>query len=183
MKTPVIFLIACLLAAGCKQGEQPKTLDTNVTDTPVTDSADNPSIIGTPPTGTRPIDDPEVKSFADAAHAADIKQLFEGTGPFTVFAPTNAAFDKFGQSHLKQLLKASNHDELVDLLIYHIVPGEYHLENLKTMNLKTIQGKEIRVVVENGVIKVNNATVIKGDMEGPNGVMHKIDTVLVPGSN
>lgn len=168
--TLILAIAATCFCVGCRQ-EKPTNLIES--DDPTTDSS--PST-----TGQRPINDPNVKTFAEAARAAGIREVFEGTGPFTIFAPTNAAFEKFGNSRLNQLLKPENHDKLVDLLIYHIVPGEYHLENLKSMNLKTINGKEIQVSVENGLIKVNNASVISGNKEGPNGVMHEIDAVLQP---
>ncbi len=129
---------------------------------------------------SRPLQDPDLKKFTEAANAAGIRDLFEGTGPFTVFAPSNAAFEKFGTYKLKQLEEPKNHDTLIDLIMYHVLPGKYMASTLKTMDVKTTEGKEVHIVVENGEIRVNNAKVIRTDMVGPNGVVHIIDTVLEP---
>ena len=110
-------------------------------------------------------------------HGTDI---FVGTGPFTGFAPSNEAFQKFGKEKLHQLLNPDNRDQLTSLIIYHVVPGKYLSKDLKSMDLKTINGKSLAITVQNGEIKVNNAKVIRKDLVGPNGVIHIIDTVLVP---
>lgn len=123
---------------------------------------------------------PEFSTFVQGIQAADLADLFQGTGPFTAFVPSNQAFDKFGQEKWKALLKPENKDELTSILIYHIVPGKYMSRNLRNMSLKTINGKSIEITVENGEIKVNGAKVIDKDKVGPNGVVHEIDTVLVP---
>jgi uncharacterized surface protein with fasciclin (FAS1) repeats len=124
--------------------------------------------------------EPDLKQFADAAKAAELQDLFTGTGPFTLFVPSNSAFEKFGASKLDQLKKPQNHDALVDLLIYHVLPGKYMANTLKTMDVATISGKQLHISVENGEIRVNNAKVIRTDLVGPNGVIHVIDTVLQP---
>lgn len=125
--------------------------------------------------------DPNLKTFGDALKTAELTDLFQGTGPFTSFVPTNEAFKKLGDKKLQALFKKENRDELTSLLIYHIAQGKYLAENLKTMSLKTINGKNLNIVVEqNGDITVNNAKVIKRNLIGPNGVTHVIDTVLIP---
>jgi uncharacterized surface protein with fasciclin (FAS1) repeats len=125
-------------------------------------------------------EDPDLKTFAKAVTAADLTELFNGTGPFTAFAPTNQAFEKLGRHKLKELLDPKNKDLLASILIYHIVPGKYMAKNLKPRNFKTVNGKEIEITVDNGEIRVNGARVIKADLVGPNGVLHEIDTVLIP---
>jgi uncharacterized surface protein with fasciclin (FAS1) repeats len=139
-----------------------------VADTPKTTSSQNP------------VDDPDISTYMKAIQAVGLGDLFKGTGPFTGFIPSNKAFDKFGKDKLNKLMNPENQDRLTDLLIYHIVPGKYLAGNLNTRNYKTINGRNIDVTVENGVIRVNNATVIRTDMVGPNGVIHEIDTVLEP---
>lgn len=130
---------------------------------------------------TTAINDPDISTFGKAIDAAQLRDLFEGTGPFTAFIPSNAAFDKFGKTKLDHLLKPENRDNLTSILIYHIVPGKYMAANMKTTSLKTVNGKMIEIKIEeNGDIKVNNAKVIRTDMVGPNGVIHEIDTVLIP---
>lgn len=129
---------------------------------------------------SRILREPDLKTFADLIVAADLSDLFEGTGPFTAFVPTNQAFEKWGKGKLDELKKPENKDELTSLLIYHIVPGKYLSPNLKSRSYQTVNGKKLNVDVENGEIKVNGARVIKVDLLGPNGVIHEIDTVLVP---
>ncbi len=126
------------------------------------------------------LQDPNLSIFANMVKAAGIRDLFQGTGPFTAFIPNNAAFQKLGTKKLNDLLKPENQDKLVDILTYHIVPGKYLSNTLKTMSLKTINGKFLNIRVENGKIKVNNANVVRTDIIGPNGVVQEIDTVQFP---
>ena len=111
---------------------------------------------------------------------AQLKDLFNGTGPFTVFAPTDEAFKKLGKEKLDRLTKPENRDELSTILIYHVVPGKYLSKSLKTRQSISVGGKPLQINVEGGEIKVNNAKVVKMDLVGPNGVIHEIDTVLMP---
>lgn len=128
-----------------------------------------------------PIREPELSTFANAADTVGLTHLFQGTGPFTAFVPTNAAFDKLGKDKLQQLLEPQNQDRLTDILIYHIVPGKYMARNLKSMRLQTINGKYLTITTDNnGEIRVNGAKVVRTDLVGPNGVVHEIDTVLIP---
>lgn len=129
---------------------------------------------------SRPIDDPDISTFKTAVLAAGLEDVFIGTGPFTVFAPTNAAFEKLGKKKLEELLKPENRDQLSIIIEYHVVPGKYLAHNLKTATLRTIEGKSVDVKVDNGQITVNNAKVVKTDLVGPNGVIQEIDTVLMP---
>lgn len=122
---------------------------------------------------------PEVSMFVEFVNKAELKDLFNGTGPFTVFAPNNEAFKKLG-TKVDDLSKPEKRDDLSDLLIYHVVPGKYMSKTLKTSELATINGKKIKIEVENGEIKVNGAKVVTTDVVGPNGVLHIIDTVLHP---
>lgn len=126
------------------------------------------------------LEDPDLKIFADLIIAAELQDLFQGTGPFTAFIPSNAAFEKLGKNKLRDLKKPENKDQLVSILIYHIIPGKYLAENLKTKNFQTINGKNLNIDVNGETIRVNDAKVIKKDLVGPNGVIHEIDTVLIP---
>lgn len=127
-----------------------------------------------------PISAPELTRFKEALIAADLGNIFEGTGPFTAFVPSNAAFDKLGKDRLNELLKPENKDELASLLMYHIVHGRYGSNALKSKELKTLNGKNITIAVKDGSITVNNAKMVKTDLNGSYGVIHEIDTVLVP---
>jgi uncharacterized surface protein with fasciclin (FAS1) repeats len=132
------------------------------------------------PASQHVIDRPELSTYKKAAESAKIIQLFQGTGPFTAFIPTNAAFEKLGKEKLDILLSQNNQDRLADILMYHVVPGKYLEKNLKSMKVRTIEGREITIQVNNGEIRVNGAKVVKTDLIGPNGVVHEIDTVLIP---
>jgi len=124
---------------------------------------------------------PELSTFMHAIKVAGLADIFEGTGPFTGFLPTNEAFDKLEKGVWANLLKPENGDRLSAVLTYHIVPGEYMSSNLKTRGYQTISGKTLEVTVENGVITVNDkAHVVKRDLVGPNGVIQEIDAVLMP---
>jgi uncharacterized surface protein with fasciclin (FAS1) repeats len=135
-----------------------------------------------PQAGTEsvPIRDPDLTQFTAAVKAAGIYDLFVGTGPFTVFAPSNAAFDKLGKKKVDELLLPQNKDQLTEILINHVVPGKYLTNTLKTESLKSIGGKELKVGKTNGEITVNGAKVVRTDLVGSNGVIHIIDTVLTP---
>jgi uncharacterized surface protein with fasciclin (FAS1) repeats len=123
---------------------------------------------------------PELSMFVMLVNKAQLRDLFNGTGPFTVFAPTDEAFKKLGDKKIKELMKPENRDELSTILIYHIVPGKYMSKNLRTRDAPSVNGKAISINVENGEIRVNNAKVVKVDLVGPNGVLHEIDAVLIP---
>lgn len=127
-----------------------------------------------------PISSPELSMFKQALIAADLGDIFEGTGPFTAFSPTNEAFERLGKDRLNELMKPENKDALASLLMYHIVHGRYNTPALKSKELKTLNGKNITIVVKDGSITVNGAKTVKTDMNGSYGVLHEIDTVLVP---
>lgn len=134
-------------------------------------------------TPTQQIDAPELSQFKQLVTAAGISDLFQGTGPFTAFAPTNAAFEKLGKDKMNKLFKPENKDTVADILLDLVVPGKYLAKNLKTMSIKTVGGANINIRVENGMITINNhAKVIKTDLVGPNGVIHEIDTFELPKS-
>lgn len=129
---------------------------------------------------TRPLDSPQFSTLVMLIKAAGLEDIFIGTGPFTVFAPSNQAFEKLGTTQLHDLMKEKNRDRLTDILTYHVVPGKYMSSNLRTQELRTINGKTLQAKVDGDHIKINDATVTKKDMVGPNGVIYEIDTVLSP---
>jgi uncharacterized surface protein with fasciclin (FAS1) repeats len=118
-----------------------------------------------------------------AITAADLAGTLSGAGPFTVFAPTNAAFDKLPAGTVASLLKPENKGQLVNILTYHVVSGKVMSGTVVTLNgqnVKTVNGATVRVSVSNGKVKVNNANVTAVDVEASNGVIHVIDSVLLP---
>lgn len=122
----------------------------------------------------------DLSTLVSALKAADLVTTLEGKGPYTVFAPTNAAFAAI-QPTVDNLLKPANKDELTKVLTYHVVPGTYTAADLKDgQKLKTVEGQDLTVSIKGETVKVNDATVEKVDIDTSNGVVHIIDGVLVP---
>lgn len=117
------------------------------------------------------------KTLATALGAADLVPTLKGKGPFTVFAPTDEAFAKIPKADLDALLKDKK--KLAAVLTYHVVPGKVMAADVKAGKVKTVQGSEITISTMGGVM-VNNAKVIKTDIVADNGVIHVIDTVIMP---
>ncbi len=116
-----------------------------------------------------------------AVKAAGLVETLSGAGPFTVFAPTNEAFDKVPKAALDGLMKPENKDALTKVLTYHVVPGALKAADLTDgQKLKTVQGEELTVSVKDGVVKINGATVTIPNVISSNGVTHVIDAVLMP---
>jgi uncharacterized surface protein with fasciclin (FAS1) repeats len=120
------------------------------------------------------------KTLVAAVKAAGLVETLQGKGPFTVFAPTDDAFAKLPAGTLEDLLKAENKEKLVAILTYHVVPGKVMAADVKTMKAKTVNGQELSIKVEDGNVTVDKAKVIKTDVAASNGVIHVIDTVLLP---
>ena len=118
-----------------------------------------------------------------ALKAAELVDALNGDGPLTVFAPTDEAFAKLPEGTLDNLLKPENKDQLVAILTYHVVPGKVMSSDIagKQLSAKTLQGEEVKIDAMSGV-KVDNATVVSADIEAKNGVIHVIDTVIIPKS-
>src|SRR5208283_3111617 len=121
------------------------------------------------------------KTLAAALQAAGLVDTLKGKGPFTVFAPTDEAFAKLPAGTVDTLLMPENKAKLVAILTYHVVPGKVMSAEVagKKAMVKTVEGSEVSVDGTNGVM-INNAKVIKADIETSNGVIHVIDTVLIP---
>ena len=122
----------------------------------------------------------DFNTLVAAVKAADLVETLQGEGPFTVFAPTDDAFDKLPPGTLDNLLKPENRGQLVAILTYHVVPGKVMAADAKTMKAKTVNGADLNIKVGGGGVMVNDAKVIKTDVEASNGVIHVIDAVLLP---
>ena len=119
-------------------------------------------------------------TLAAALGAAGLVQTLKGEGPFTVFAPTDAAFAKIPQETLSQLLLPENKSKLTAILTYHVVPGRVSSNEVASMDsATTVQGQKVTISTEGGV-KINGANVITTDVMATNGVIHIIDSVLMP---
>jgi uncharacterized surface protein with fasciclin (FAS1) repeats len=124
-----------------------------------------------------------LSTLVAAVKAGDLVDVLKGDGPFTVFAPTNEAFAKLPAGTVENLLKPENKAQLVAVLTYHVVPGKVYSKDLKNgMKAKTAQGSEVTITLKDGKAMVNNATVTAADIEASNGVVHVIDTVILPGN-
>ncbi|MBD2494342.1 fasciclin domain-containing protein [Nostoc sp. FACHB-280] len=123
------------------------------------------------------------KTLTAALKAAGLIDTLQGAGPFTIFAPTDAAFAKLPQDALKELLKPENKEVLVKILTYHVVPGKVLSSDLKSGEVKSLQGDTINVKVDAATgVTVNDGKVTQPDIQGSNGVIHVIDTVILPPS-
>jgi uncharacterized surface protein with fasciclin (FAS1) repeats len=115
-----------------------------------------------------------------AVEAAGLVETLSGEGPFTVFAPTDEAFAALPEGTVESLLMPENRDQLVAVLTYHVVPGAVMSTDLSDgMTATTVQGADITIDLDNGVM-VNDATVTTADIEASNGVIHVIDSVILP---
>ncbi|MFB2767921.1 fasciclin domain-containing protein [Pelatocladus sp. BLCC-F211] len=115
-----------------------------------------------------------------ALKAAGLVDILQGQGPFTVFAPTDAAFAKLPQDAVQDLLKPENKEVLVKILTYHVVSGQVLSGDLKSGEVKTVEGGPINVKVSSKDVMVNDAKVVQADIKGSNGVIHAIDNVILP---
>ena len=118
-----------------------------------------------------------------ALQAAGLVDVLAGDGPYTVFAPTNAAFAALPPGTVENLLKPENKDQLVAVLTYHVVPGTVYASDVtKLDSATTVQGDTIEIAATTGQVKIDNATVVATDIEASNGVIHVIDSVILPNS-
>src|SRR3954453_15052594 len=120
-------------------------------------------------------------TLATALKAAGLVDTLKGEGPFTVFAPTDEAFAKLPAGTVENLLKPENKAKLTAILTYHVVPGNVMAADvMKLKTAKTVQGGSVKIAAANGKVMIDNATVTKADIAASNGVIHVIDTVLMP---
>ena len=122
----------------------------------------------------------QFNTLVAAVKAAGLVDTLSGKGPFTVFAPTDEAFAKLPAGTVDNLLKPENKDKLTAVLTYHVLSGKVMAADVKTMSAKTVNGKEASIKVEDGKVTIGTANVVKTDIAASNGVIHVIDTVLIP---
>ena len=125
-----------------------------------------------------------LSTLVKAVKSTGSVQMLSSEGPFTVFAPTNEAFNALPQGTLDNLMMAENEDKLRNILAYHVVEGTMMAADLKDgQTLTTAQGADLQVTKQNGNVMINGATVAKADVQASNGVVHVVDTVLMPSNN
>ncbi len=122
-------------------------------------------------------------TLATALQAAGLVDTLQGEGPFTVFAPTDEAFAKLPEGTVESLLKPENKQALIDILTYHVVAGEVKAAQVVSLDsATTVQGSDVAIQVKDGSVFVDNAKVVKADVSASNGVIHVIDSVILPNS-
>ena len=125
----------------------------------------------------------QFSTLAAALDAAGLIDTLKGDGPFTVFAPTDAAFAKLPEGTVESLLQPENRDQLIAVLTYHVVPGKVKAAQVVTLDsATTVNGAAVTISVADDGVQVDNANVIKTDIAASNGVIHVIDAVILPTS-
>ena len=123
----------------------------------------------------------QFQTLAAALEAAGLVETLKGAGPFTVFAPTDEAFAKLPAGTVESLLEPENKDQLIAILTYHVVPGKVMSADVAGIDeVRTVNGEMIDTEVDGSTVKVNDATVTTADVSATNGVIHVIDTVILP---
>ena len=123
----------------------------------------------------------DFSTLVAAVKAADLVKILSGKGPFTVFAPTNKAFAKLPKETLTELLKPENKKKLAAILTYHVVAGKVMAKDVVNLKeAKMVEGSKVKITVKDGTVMINNAKVVKTDIPCKNGVIHVIDTVILP---
>ncbi|MET0527942.1 MAG: fasciclin domain-containing protein [Microvirga sp.] len=126
----------------------------------------------------------QFKTLAAALTEAGLVSTLKGSGPFTVFAPTDAAFAKLPAGTVENLLKPENKDKLTAILTYHVVPGRVMAADVvKLQQAKTVNGKTLKVSTKGSGVMINEANVTQTDIAASNGVIHVVDTVILPPNN
>lgn len=125
-------------------------------------------------------DSPDHTTLVAAVKAAGLAETLSGDGPFTLFAPTNAAFDKLPAGTLDSLLLPENKAKLAGILTYHVVPAKVMAADVKSGSAPTVNGKKLTVRADDTGVMVNKAKVTATDLVGSNGVIHVVDSVILP---
>jgi len=121
------------------------------------------------------------KTLAAALQAAGLVETLKGKGPFTVFAPTDEAFAKLPKGTVEELLKPENKAKLTAILTYHVVPGAVTAAQVtKLKDAKTVNGQSVKISATGGAVMIDGARVVKTDIRASNGVIHVIDSVILP---
>lgn len=166
------------IAAGCSDDDDDG--DTTAAEATTTEStAAEPANIVAAAQAT-----PELSTLVEAVTAAGLAETLSGPGPYTVFAPTNAAFEALPPGQLEDLLKPANKQQLTDILTYHVAEGEVLSSELSNGQMvPTLEGDDLKITIDGDVVRVNDAVVESADIQTGNGVVHVIDGVLIPPSS
>jgi uncharacterized surface protein with fasciclin (FAS1) repeats len=170
----MIFALSSTTFMACKNAE-------STTAEPVQEEALEPVEVEVKDVVDIAIESPDHTTLVAAVTAAGLVETLKGDGPFTIFAPTNAAFAALPAGTVDGLLKPESKDALTNVLTYHVVAGAVKAADLMDgQKVKTLQGEELTVTIKDGKVMINGANVTAADLEGSNGVIHVIDAVLMP---
>lgn len=172
------FAVASLALVGCSSGDStaemtPSAAATSAEASPMA-SADAGTIVDVAS------GNPDFSTLVAAVQAAGLAETLSADGPYTVFAPTDAAFEALPAGVLDALLLPENKEVLTQILTYHVVEGEVMSTDIEPGDVPTVEGEDLTIDVTDGTVTVNGATVEAADVEASNGVIHVIDEVLVP---
>ncbi|MFN8213753.1 MAG: fasciclin domain-containing protein [Candidatus Nanopelagicales bacterium] len=172
------FAVASLALVGCSSNES----STESSPSPAATSAEaSPTAAAEAGTIVEVASgNPDFSTLVAAVSAADLAETLGAEGPYTVFAPTNEAFEALPAGLLDELLKPKNKEVLTQILTYHVVAGEVMSTDIEPGDVPTVEGEDLTIAVTDGTVTVNGATVEAADVEASNGVIHVIDEVLVP---
>ena len=172
----MLSVVVGLTATACTSPEA----TTEATKTPTASMAASPTAQPEGSIVDIAIGNPTFSTLVTAVKAAGLAETLSGKGPFTLFAPTNEAFAALPKETLEALLKPENRELLKKVLTYHVVSGDLMAKDLKSGKVATVAGSTVAVEVQGPKVNVNNASVVKADIDAKNGVIHVIDRVLLP---
>jgi uncharacterized surface protein with fasciclin (FAS1) repeats len=126
--------------------------------------------------------DRNLSTLIKGVKAADLEEILDGVGPFTIFAPVNLAFSKLSPDNsFEELIRSGSKTRLSDILTYHVIAGKKMLRDFRNgQKLKTINGKDVDITVTDGEVSINGARILSKDRQGSNGIIHSVDTVNIP---
>lgn len=177
--TPILFSNIPAIAENCTQGKKTSAnLVAGGKKLPASEKATTQTTTGTIVEVAAGND--SFKTLVAAIQAAGLVETLSGKGPFTVFAPTDKAFEALPKGTVENLLKPENKAKLQKVLTYHVVAGEVTSKMVKPGNVKTVEGSPVKISVNGDKVKVGRANVIAVDVDASNGVIHVIDQVLLP---
>lgn len=127
--------------------------------------------------------DRNLSTLIKGLKAADLEEILNGIGPFTIFAPVNFAFSKLAPADsFEDMIRDGNKTRISDIISYHVIAGKKMLRDfINGQKLKTINGKDVAVSVKDGEVHINGARILAKDRQGSNGIVHSVDTVNIPG--
>jgi uncharacterized surface protein with fasciclin (FAS1) repeats len=176
--TPILFSNVAALAKDCTQAQKPSANLIAGKTKPMPTGATSATTTGTIVEVAAGND--SFKTLVAAIQAAGLVETLSGKGPFTVFAPTDKAFEALPKGTVENLLKPENKAKLQKVLTYHVVAGEVTSKMVKPGNVNTVEGSPVKISVNGGKVMVGRANVIAVDVDASNGVIHVIDQVLLP---